>query len=85
MLSKSIVRVLFLLLAIASQACVTYSGVAKDNKGQVYLTGSTTYLIFSNEWVKRCKEIGVNLKCEEIDVWDGEIPYGATSSEATPR
>lgn len=75
MFSKRNLWVLLLLaLALASEACVTYTGVAKDDKGQVYLVGETTFLIFGQSWVKRCEEIGKELVCERIGVSDGTIP-----------
>ena len=60
-------------LAVASAACVTYTGVTKDAKGQVYLTGQTSFLIFGSSWVKRCDEKGAELVCQELSV-TGIIP-----------
>ncbi len=79
MFSKRISRVLcVVLLAVASQGCVTYTGVAKDDKGKVYLTGSTAFLVFSQPWVKQCHESGVKLVCVKLDVREGMTPYSVT-------
>jgi hypothetical protein len=48
--------------------CVSYGGIAKATDGKVYLTGSTSFLVFSSSWVKRCVEKGTELVCEEIAV-----------------
>ena len=81
MLSKRIAGLLIgILLAAASGACVTYTGVTKDNKGQVYLTGNTAFFVFSQAWVKRCDEVGVELACEELHVTEGRVPHRASSA-----
>ncbi len=62
-------------LAFASAACVTYTGVTKDTKGQVYLTGGTTwFFMFGESWVKRCDETGGELMCKDLLVSDATTP-----------
>ena len=81
MLRKRIARVLCVgVLAAASQACVTYTGVTKDNKGQVYLTGATSFLVFGKSWVKRCDEVDKELACKELHVEEGSVPHRASSN-----
>ena len=49
-------KVLFFAAAVFwMPSCVTYTGVARY-EDKVYLTGTTSYLIFSEVWVKRCTE-----------------------------
>ncbi|MFI5299095.1 MAG: hypothetical protein ACHREM_13445 [Polyangiales bacterium] len=49
--------------------CTSYVGIAKAADGNVYLTGSASYLfIFSSNWVKRCTENGAELTCETLAV-----------------
>ena len=59
---------IFLVLnVVVLNGCASYSGV--DRKGKfVYLTGSTTFLMFSSHWVKKCVEKTSRLECKELDV-----------------
>ncbi|MBI2552028.1 hypothetical protein HYW17_01875 [Candidatus Uhrbacteria bacterium] len=45
----------FATTALLVSSCVTYTGVARY-EDKVYLTGTTSFLIFSEVWVKRCIE-----------------------------
>ncbi len=55
----------------ALSGCTSYGGIAKDTQGRVYLTGSTSFLFFGTSWVRRCREAGGALQCEELKVEKG--------------
>jgi hypothetical protein len=62
-----------LFVAVLSSGCTTYYGISEGKAG-VYLTGSTSFLIFSVPWAKVCVpgETGgrPSLTCQEMDVND---------------
>ena len=64
------------LVGATLSGCVSYGGISKAADGKVYLTGSTSYLIFGTSWVKRCTESGAGLTCEKLSVSSGGSDEG---------
>ena len=57
---------LLLLVSLVSLAgCNAYTGVSARD-GEVYLTGTTSFLIFGTAWVKKCTPDGAKLTCEDV-------------------
>ena len=58
---------------VSLSGCHSYIGITKHDSG-VYLTGTTSFMIFSSSWVRKCKEAGETLKCRELEVEDSDVP-----------
>ncbi len=73
------------LLALGSQsvACVSYSGVHKAQDGQLYISGGTSYFVYSQAWVRRCDVDGNQLHCEELTEL-ASAPRGQRTEPAKP-
>ncbi len=52
-------------VALSCASCATYTGVSKAD-GQIYISGMTSYFVFSTPWVRRCDVDGTTLRCEEL-------------------
>jgi hypothetical protein len=63
--------VMILMAAAFAGGCSTYSGIWKKDS-EVYLTGATSYVVLTKNWVKRCSESGNQLTCVELAVSDVE-------------
>jgi hypothetical protein len=59
-------------LAVSAVGCHSYSGIART-QDHVYLTGSTNFLFFGTNWVKKCNEKNGRLYCAELDVREGRL------------
>jgi hypothetical protein len=57
--------ILLAALCFPSVACVSYSGVTKAD-GQLYISGGTSYWVYTQPWVRRCDVDGNKLNCEEL-------------------
>jgi hypothetical protein len=63
---KTVLRVIAAFaLCWQSVACVSYSGVTKAD-GQLYISGGTSYWVYTQPWVRRCDVDGNKLNCEEL-------------------
>lgn len=85
---KALVATLALLCAgVLSAGCVSYSGISRHGDA-IYITGATTFLIFSEHWVKKCTpgplEGSEALTCHQLEVTDlsGPPTYYAPSTSA---
>ena len=61
-----------LLAGLSWSGCITYNGISRDGK-DIYLVGSTSYLIFGENWVRKCEERllpdkRTGLRCYEMPV-----------------
>jgi hypothetical protein len=63
-------------LAVVATSCVTYTGVSKSSDGELYISGGTSYFVYSTPWVRRCKVENTKLDCVELS----ESPKPAASS-----
>lgn len=68
-------------IAVFLSGCTTYIGVARGPDA-VYLTGNTSFLVFSSSWVKRCREVGDVLHCAELEVQKDDGGAAAASSSS---
>ena len=81
-----------LLAGLSQSGCVTYSGISRSGD-DVYLVGSTSYLIFGKNWVKKCTEgyMGQNrtgLSCQELPIHEvgPEVSWGrCTPNDSTQK
>jgi hypothetical protein len=53
-------------LAFVATACVSYTGVSKSPNGELYISGATSYFVYSSPWVRRCEVDGTQLNCVEL-------------------
>jgi hypothetical protein len=53
-------------LCLVGTSCVTYTGVARSPEGQLYISGGTSYFVYSTPWVRRCDVDGDKLNCVEL-------------------
>lgn len=53
-------------LAFVATACVSYTGVSKSPNGELYISGATSYFVYSSPWVRRCEVDGTKLNCVEL-------------------
>lgn len=62
------------LLALAASTCLagctSQTFAQKTPDGQVYLNGSTSFLIFSSSFIKKCTESGTTLTCQKMTIVD---------------
>ena len=63
--------------------CTTYHGISRHNDS-VYLTGSTGFLVFYSNWVRKCREQTATggtttLACAKLEVT--KVPFRLTQSE----
>jgi hypothetical protein len=65
-----------LALALVATSCVTYTGVSKSSDGELYISGGTSYFVYSTPWVRRCKVADTKLDCVELS----ESPKPAASA-----
>lgn len=73
-------------IALCVSGCTTYMGVSRSGD-HVYLTGVTSFIIFSSSWVKKCSEHRNSmLVCQELAVADGRLgSAGRSTSEESYR
>lgn len=71
-----------LLAALTQGGCQQYTSVHRDGS-TVFLTGSTTFLIFTATWVKECRKIGTKLNCRRLNVEDSG--FTADSDDPAPH
>ena len=50
--------------------CTSQAFAQKTPDGQVYLNGSTSFLIFSSSFIKKCTESGTTLTCQKMTIVD---------------
>lgn len=55
-----------LALASLTTSCVSYSGVSKAQSGELYISGATSYFVFSQPWIRKCDIDGQKLNCVEL-------------------
>lgn len=69
-------------LALVATSCVSYTGVSKAPGGELYISGATSYVIFSSPWIRRCDVVDTKLNCVELT----EPPQskGSTSGTSAP-
>ena len=67
-----------LCLPLVATSCVTYTGVSKSSDGELYISGGTSYFVYSTPWVRRCKVDGEKLDCVELS----ESPKPAATAGA---
>lgn len=65
-------------LGLVATSCATYTGVSKSPDGELYISGATSYFVFSEPWVRRCTVDGMRLNCVELS----EAPKAATGTTA---
>lgn len=68
------------LCLLGTTSCVTYTGVSKSPDGQLYISGATSYVVFSSPWIRRCDVDGFKLNCEELS----ESPPKKKGAPAAP-
>ena len=69
------------LFASVLAGCVTYGGISKTADGKVYITGSTSFIVFTSSFVKRCTESGTTLTCDQLTVTDVAAGKADASSD----
>lgn len=68
-----LLRLVAITLALSlPSGCTTYMGIIKSGDN-VYLTGLSSFWVFSSSWVKRCREKRSKLICQELDVREGIV------------
>ena len=83
-------------IGLLASSCVTYSGVSKSSDGELYISGGTSYFVYSTPWVRRCKVEDTKLDCVELSESPkpaassaggtaAPAPSGASSASATPE
>lgn len=70
-------------LALVVTSCVTYTGVSKSADGELYISGGTSYVVYSSPWIRRCKVDGEKLDCVELSE-KPPAPAGSGSAAAAP-
>jgi hypothetical protein len=73
-------------LASLVTSCVSYSGVSKAQSGELYISGATSYFVFSQPWIRKCDVDGQKLNCVELSETPQPPPgqYNNGGATATP-
>jgi hypothetical protein len=73
-------------LVSLTTSCVSYSGVSKAQSGELYISGATSYFVFSEPWIRKCDIDGQKLNCVELSESPKppQQPYNTGGTAAPP-
>jgi hypothetical protein len=78
-------RLLVLIASLGFAGCTSQAFAQKTPDGKVYLNGSTSFLLFSSSFIKRCTESGTTLTCEKLTIVDAGGDDDSDDTKAKPR
>ena len=64
---KATMLIVSMLILVQASGCTTFIGVSSKGN-EVYLTGNTNYMFFTNNWVRRCVRMKSRLACQNLEM-----------------